>query len=371
MADDKGVIDQIMGENWGLYHGDAVEVLPGIPSESIDFVLHSPPFSSLYIYSDSERDLGNCADMAEFCQHYQFVISELYRVTVPGRLCGIHVKDLPKYANEWGTTGLIDFPGACIQEFEATGWVFHSRVTIWKCPVLERERTNNNGLLHKTVKRDTSQVRQGMADYLLMFRKPPRPGDGLLSAKPIVRPQGFTRYVGTQTDLSNCEHPSKFARKSGTQSDKPLRLADGEGRRKGQEQRSISIWRRYAEPVWWDIDPTDVLNFKLAKGDKDARHICPLALGLIERAVDIWSLPGEVVLSPFAGIGSEGVGALRRGRKFVGIELKQEYVEWATRFLREEEARQRQRTLFDATEGPGIAESAAYYVVDEDDEGEC
>lgn len=294
--------------------------MKGLPDESIDYTIHSPPFSTLYIYSDSERDLGNCSSHEEFFQHYQYAIAEMYRLTVPGRLCSIHVKDLPRYANVYGTTGLIDFPGACIQEFEAAGWVYHSRVTIWKCPVIERERTNNNGLLHKTVKRDTSQVRMGMADYLISFRKPPRDGDGLMSAKPIIRPNGFLRYVGEMKDLSNNLHPSKFARKGSDSTDK-----------------SIAIWRRYAEPVWWDIDQTDVLNYKLATAEKDAKHICPLQLGLIERAVDIWSLPGDVVFSPFAGVGSEGVGSLACERKFVGIELKAEYFKQATEFLKDEE----------------------------------
>ena len=253
------VVNQHNGQDWVVYLGDAVQVLKGVPESSVDFCLHSPPFMGLYIYTDSENDLGNCRDMEEFCRHYQYVIREMLRVTVPGRICAIHCKDLPKYANVWGTTGLIDFPGACIQEFEAAGWVFHSRVTIWKCPVLERERTNNNGLLHKTVKRDSSQLRQGMADYLICFRKPPLAGDGLLSQKPASRPNGFARYIGEMQDLSNQRHPSKFSRKS----------RDGDN-----FDQSVAIWRRYAEPVWWDIDQTDVLNFKLAKSEKDARHIC-------------------------------------------------------------------------------------------------
>lgn len=305
----------------------------------MDMILHSPPFSTLYIYSDSERDLGNSATHQEFFQHYQFLIREMYRVTVPGRICAIHVKDLPRYANVYGTTGLIDFPGACIQEFEEAGWVYHSRVTIWKCPVLERERTNNNGLLHKTVRRDTSQVRMGMPDYLLCFRKPPSNGDGLMSKKPVIRPNGFLRYVGTCVDLANQSHPSPFARKSN-----------------GTFDYSVAVWRRYAEPVWWDIDQTDVLNYKLATSDKDARHICPLQLGLIERAVEIWSNPGDVVFSPFAGVGSEGVGAMRCDRKFVGIELKKEYVQEAVNFLKNEEKKLNAATLFDNIESPLLAE---------------
>lgn len=321
------VINQASGDSWTLYNGDCCEVLQGLPDNSVDFGIHSPPFSNLYIYSDSENDMGNSEDDAEFFRHYAYAIRELHRVTVPGRLCAVHCKDLPKYANVWGTTGLVDFPGACIQEFEESGWVFHSRVTIWKCPVTERERTNNNGLLHKTVKRDSSQVRQGMADYLLIFRKPPSAGSGLMSDKPIVRKTGFDRYIGVHGP-SNDNHPSKYCRKTSS--------ADP----------SIDIWRRYAEPVWWDVNQTDVLNHRIATSEEDEKHICPLQLGLIERSIDLWSLPGDVVLSPFAGIGSEGVAAMRLGRKFIGIELKQEYFEHAVRFVGMEETKQLTPLLF-------------------------
>ena len=321
------VLDMQSGETWQMYNGDCCQALQGLPDDSIDFCIHSPPFSSLYIYSDSEVDMGNCQSDEEFFQHYRFAIEQLYRVSVPGRLCAVHCKDLPKYANAYGTTGLIDFPGACIQEFEDAGWVFHSRITIWKCPVVERERTNNNGLLHKTVKRDTSQVRQGMADYLLLFRKPPRDEDGLMSAKPVIRAKGFNRYIG-QAGSSNDAHPSPYCRKSSS------------------SDPSIDIWRRYAEPVWWDVNQTNVLNFKMATEAKDEKHICPLQLDLIERAIDVWTNPGDVVLSPFAGIGSEGVGALRTGRKFVGIELKKSYFDAACKFLQAEEKEQAIATLF-------------------------
>lgn len=324
-------IDQCVTDNFAMYLGDSCQVVKEIPDDSIDFGIHSPPFANLYIYSDSEADMGNCVDDAEFIRHYEFLIAELFRVTVPGRLCAVHCKDLPKYANRDDTAGLKDFPGQIVQAFERQGWSYHSNVTIWKCPVVERERTNNNGLLHKTVLRDRSQLRQGMADFLKVFRKPPV--GTLMSAKPICKyeeftkllpdgsyyvekvPVGFEEYVGeASTDPRvNESHPSPYAR--------------GKNRDRGKQAESIDIWRRYAEPVWWDICQTDVLNKKLARGESDERHICPLQLGLIERCVSIWSLPGEVVMSPFAGIGSEGVGAIRHGRKFLGIELKREYYE--------------------------------------------
>jgi DNA modification methylase len=318
-------LSQASGDDWTLYNGDCCEVLKGLPDDSIGFGIHSPPFSSLYIYSDSENDMGNCAGDDEFFRHYRYAIDEMLRVTIPGRCVAVHCKDLPRYANVYGTTGLIDFPGMTIQEYESAGWVYHSRVTIWKCPVIERERTNNNGLLHKTVIRDTSQVRQGMADYLLVFRKPPV--EGLLSDKPVHRPVGFERYAGLQDPRQDNSHPSKFARR-------------------GENRGSISIWQRYADPVWWDIDQTNVLNFKVARSDQDEKHICPLQLDVIERAIHIWSDKGDVVLSPFAGIGSEGVGAIRWGRKFVGIELKEAYFEHACRFLAEAEAKLHEELLF-------------------------
>ena len=318
---------QNSGDTWTVGLGDCVEGMRDVPNDSVDFGIHSPPFANLYIYSDSERDMGNSKDDAEFFEHYRYAIQEMLRITVPGRLCAVHCKDLPRYANVYGTTGLIDFPGAIIQEFESAGWVFHSRVTIWKCPVIERERTNNNGLLHKTVLRDRSQVRQGMADYLIVFRKPPAEGDGLMSAKPIAT-KGFDRYIG-EIDPRVCkDHPSKFAR------------------RKKSSAGSIDIWQRYADPVWFDINQTNVLNNKESTSEEDVKHICPLQLDLINRAIHVWSDEGDVVFSPFTGIGSEGVGALRMGRKFLGFELKPEYFTTACKNLRVEELKMTVPSLF-------------------------
>lgn len=373
-------IQQESGKNWTIFNGDCCEVIKGIPDNSIDFCVHSPPFSTLYIYSESESDMGNCASNEEFIQHYEFLIGELYRVTVPGRLCAIHVKDLPLYLNRDGESGLQDFPGMCVEAFQAHGWTFHSRVTIWKCPVTERERTNNHGLLHKTVLRDTSGVRQGMADFLLVLRKPA--GGKLLSDKPVERPKGFQRYVGDPrfSPLTSDYHPSPYARTGkpdlvmveGSDVDgKPSYIPD-------PVQSSIVVWRRYAEPVWWDlpgvdaqtrravqvlinsgftrqeidsifgisetdavwfdIDQTDVLNFKAGRSEKDEKHICPLQMGVIERAIELWTNPGDVVLTPFAGIGSEVVGALRQGRKGIGIELKDSYFKTACQNCRIEES---------------------------------
>ncbi len=322
------VLNEAHGENWSIYNADCVDFASQLPDNSIDLTVYSPPFSNLYIYGDSVADMGNCKNDDEFFDQYRFLIREKYRVTVPGRLSVIHCKDLPAYFGSDGYSGLKDFPGAIIRAHEIEGWKFHSRITIWKCPVTERERTNNNGLLHKTIKRDQSQNRQGMADYLIIMRKPPT--DGLLSDKPIAN-GGLKEYYGVEDCDPRVEgsyHPSKYARK------------------KVAADNSINIWRRYAEPVWWDINQQDVLNFKIATTDKDAKHICPLQLGVIRRAVQMWSLKGERVWSPFTGVGSEGVCSIEMGRKFIGTELKESYFNHAAEYL--EAAEQKGKELFDA-----------------------
>lgn len=320
-----GVVDEYLSERSAIYCGDSVRVIEGLPDRSIGFSVFSPPFGNLYIYSQDEADMGNSANHEEFIEHYRFLARQLYRVTKIGRVAALHCKDLPLYRGSDGEAGLIDFPGMLIRVMEDEGWTFHSRVTIWKCPVTERERTNNNGLLHATVCRDSSQIRQGMADYVIAFRRTPQGGDNL-SEDPIARELGFTRFVGdASTDPTMVDfHPSKFARKGRGDGD-PIR-------------ESIVRWRRYAEPVWWDIDQTEVLNFQVAKAADDEKHICPLQLGVIRRCIELWSAPGDVVFSPFAGIGSEGYVAVQEGRKFVGIELKPEYFKWAVKNLQSAES---------------------------------
>lgn len=321
--------DQIVTDSYSLYQADCVEVVKGLPFDSIHFTIFSPPFMGLYIYSDSERDMGNCASDEEFHRHFEFLIRELYRVTIPGRLCAVHCKDLPLYFGRDEETGLKDFPGEIVRRFQANDWTFHSRITIWKCPVVERERTNNNGLLHKTIMRDRSQSRQGMADYLLVFRK--MPTGTLMSASPVASDAGLENYVGipeADPRKSGSFHPSPYARKS---------LASND---------SINIWRRYAEPVWWDIDQMNVLNYKLGREAKDEKHICPLQLDVIERAIELWSNPDDVVLSPFAGIGSEGFVAIQRGRKFIGVELKPSYWKQACENLQLAESEKSEGDLF-------------------------
>ena len=314
------------GEGWELHLGDSVELLRNVEDGRIRFSIFSPPFSNLYIYSDSVRDMGNTASDEEFFKAFGFIAKELYRATMSGRLVAIHCKDLPTYRGRDGSSGLKDFPGDIVRLFESHGWGFHSRVTIWKCPVTERERTNNNGLLHKSVTRDSSQIRQGMADYLIVMRKTPT-GDSNLAEVPIARPHGFERYEGESDPRKDGFHPSPYAR------------TEFDGKRD-----SIAIWRRYAEPVWWDIDQTDVLNVKTSRTEHEERHICPLQMGVVRRAIELWSLPGEEVFSPFGGIGSEGVGALETGRRALLFELKREYFTIAARNL--DAAAATQETLF-------------------------
>lgn len=308
------------GENWTMYMGDCVESCKALADASVDLTIFSPPFSNLYIYSDSIADMGNAADDKEFFAHFDFLIPELYRVTIPGRLCCVHCKDLPLYFNRDKAAGLKDFPGEIIRHFEAAGWTYHSRITIWKDPVIEMQRTKNNGLLHKTVCRDSSQVRQGMADYVIVFRRVPP--DTLMSDKPIERPtdrgKTFARYVGADTAVQ----PSQYC-KAGRPTD-----PSGFG---------LEVWQRYASPVWFDIAQTNVLNYRKSRGEEDEKHICPLQLQVIERCVELWSLPGETVLSPFAGIGSEGYQSILCGRKFIGMELKQQYFVDACKNLRRAE----------------------------------
>ncbi len=291
------------GDGWTLYHGDCVDVVSSLPSDSLGLSVYSPPFSNLYTYNSSMADMGNSADDEEFMQHYRYLVREKYRATIPGRLTVVHCKDLPKFKYKDGAAGISDFSGGIIKLHEEEGWHYHSRVTIWKNPVTEMQRTKSHGLLHKVLCKDSTNSRQAMPDYLLIFRKMLKDGE---EATPVCGPSElvrFDRYVGT---------------------DKPGGDARG---------YSINVWQRYASPVWFDIDQSNTLNYRQAKGEDDVKHICPLQLDVIERAVELWSNPGDLVLSPFTGIGSEGYVSLLAGRKFVGAELKEEYVGEAIKHL--------------------------------------
>ena len=293
------MIDQDGGPDWMLWHGDSALVLAGVPSNSIHFQVMSPPFADLYVYSASRHDLGNCSSDEEFYAQYGFIVQEQFRVAMPGRLCAIHVMQLPTSKVKHGVIGVRDFRGDVIRLFQSKGWIYHSEVCIWKDPVTAMQRTKALGLLHKTIRKDSSMSRQGLADYLVVFRKP-----------------------GANPDPIS--HTA--------------------------ETFPVSVWQRYASPVWATIgspdddgflvfDGTDddtedgainqseTLQARSAREEEDERHLCCLQLGVIRRAIRLWSNPQDIVASWFAGIGSEGFVAIQERRKFIGCELKRSY--WA------------------------------------------
>ena len=274
------------GDNWAIYLADCCEVLAGLPEGLIDLSIFSPPFSDLFVYSDSERDMGNCGSHGEFMEHYGFFCSALYRAMKPGRIIAVHCSDLPSRKGRDGFIGLHDFGGDLIRAHQAAGFVYHARCTIWKDPVVEMQRTKALGLLYKQLKKDSAMSRVGMPDYMLFFRKDePNPD-------PIT-------------------HDPK---------DLPV----------GQ-------WQELASPVWMKVNQTKVLNGRMAKGQEDERHICPLQLDVIERCLTLYSNPGDLVLDPFNGIGSTGYKAIEMGRRYIGIELKPEYAKQAAKFLEQAE----------------------------------
>lgn len=307
-----------------VYNTDCVELAKSLETESIDFSIYSPPFANLYTYSDSLADMGNCANNEEFFEQYKYLIKEKFRITRNGRLTAIHCKDLPKYKNRDGAGGLVDFAGMIIKAHEECGFTYHSRITIWKDPVIEMQRTKNQGLLYKQVCKDSAYSRQGMADYIIVMRK-----NIYERNKPITRgSERFFDYIGS----------SYLAPK--INKDFSTRSEEEEKR-----LRSIEIWQRYASPVWFDINQTNVLNISLAKDSKDEKHICPLQLEVIERCIELWSNEGEIVFSPFMGIGSEGYQAVLQNRGFVGSELKETYFNIAVNNLKT--AIDKKITLFD------------------------
>lgn len=317
------------GEGWDIHHGDCVHVAQKLDADSIGFSVYSPPFSNLYIYSDSEYDMGNSSDDGQFMDHYSYLAKELYRITKPGRLTAIHCKDLPAYKGRDGYAGLVDFPGEIIRMYEQHGWKFHSRVTIWKDPVIEMQRTKNHGLLYKQLCKDSAASRQGMADYMIIMRKwsDEDQWEGVNNGG--AGNERFCDYVGS----SMCA---------------PTESDYGRGRTEEERERlySISVWQRYASPVWFDIQQTNVLNYRQARENSEERHICPLQLDVIERCVELWSNPGDLVFSPFTGIGSEGYVSLKMGRRFVGSELKKSYFDIAVKNMRSVEVEKSQTELF-------------------------
>lgn len=269
------------GEKFSAFHGDCVSVVSQLPGECIDFSVYSPPFGSLFVYSASAADMGNSTD-DEFREHYAWLVREKFRVTKPGRLTAVHYSDLPMTKWKDGAVGIKDFSGEIISAHEKAGWIYHGRRTIWKCPVVEMTRTKHVGLLYKQLQKDSSKSRGGMPDYLLTFIKP---GE---NAAPIKHtPQDFP----------------------------------------------LDQWQEWASPVWMSVNQSNVLNVQMAREHEDERHLCPLQLDVIERALIMWSNQGDTVLSPFMGIGSEGVVSLKLGRRFLGVELAEKYFRPACRNL--------------------------------------
>lgn len=280
---------EYQGNQWALYNGDCIEVMAGLPEESIDCSIFSPPFADLFVYSDSERDMGNCGSYGEFFEHYEFFAKNLYRAMKPGRITCVHCTDLPARKGKDGFIGLHDFGGDLIKAHQNAGFVYHARCTIWKDPVVEMQRTKALGLLYKQLKKDSAMSRVGMPDYMLFFRKDePNP-------EPVTH---------TPEDLH------------------------------------VSEWQELASPVWMTVQQGNVLNGRMARGQEDERHICPLQLDVIDRCLRLYTNPGDLVMDPFNGIGSTGFQALKMNRRYLGIELKPEYAAQADKFLKEAEATQ-------------------------------
>lgn len=272
------VIAQTIKDKYAIYNADSVELTKNIPDNSIHYTLFSPPFSSLYTYSNSDRDMGNCKGDDEFVTHFKFLAQELYRITMPGRLLSFHCMDLPLLKSKDGVIGLKDFPGLLIKLFQDVGFIYHSRVTIWKNPVTEMQRTKALGLLHKQIRKDSSMCRQGIPDYIITMRKP-----------------------GENPEMIPHTH----------------------------ENFPVDVWQQYASPVWMDIRQSDTLQRTSARTEKDEKHICPLQLEVIQRCIELWTNPNDIVFDPFAGIGSTPYVAVRMGRRGLGCELKESYYEQA------------------------------------------
>lgn len=307
------VVAQESGTNWKMYCGDAIDVMSGLPSNSIHYSIFSPPFCSLYTFSDSPRDISNNSSDDVFYSHYKYILEGVFRALRPGRLVSIHCMDLPTSITRDGFIGMRDFPGENIRLCQEVGFVYHSRVCIRKDPVSAMQRTKAIGLLHKQVVKDSALSRMAIADYIITMRKP---GDNADPCAGI-----FDTYYGD--DMSDAEL-----------TEEARRTFASDGNRSFEQHKSILVWQRYAEPIWLDIAQSDVLSHRVAREEADERHISPLQLTAVRRAMQTWTNPNEIVLSPFTGIGTAGYVALEMGRRFVGAELKASYYQQALANLR-------------------------------------
>lgn len=302
-----GVLDQTLTDRYALYLGDCLEVMPGLPDASIGLSIYSPPFAGLYHYSSSERDLSNARSYAEFLEHYEFVVREIYRLTMPGRLTGVHCMDVP--TGNTGRDALLDFPGDIIRLHQRLGFDYTGRYHVWKEPLTVRNRTLTKGLAHRTIVDDSSKCSVASADYLLMFRK-----HGT-NPQPIAHPVGLTEYAGERKPPAELE---RYRGWTGKQT---------------ENRWSHWIWRQYASAFWDDVRLDRVLPFRPARDADDEKHVHPLQLDVIDRALVLWSNPDDRVLTPFAGVGSEVHEAVRLGRYGIGVELKPSYYRQAVKNL--------------------------------------
>ena len=273
-------LNQVITERYSIYNGDSCEIMNSIPDNSIHYSIFSPPFADLYVYSNSERDMGNCKSKSEFYEHFKFIAKELYRIMMNGRLVSFHCMNLSTNKQKDGFIGITDFRGELIKLFQDCGFIYHSEVCIWKDPVIAMQRTKALGLLHKQIKKDSAMCRQGIPDYLVTMRKP---GD----------------------NPERVEHTN--------------------------ETFPVQIWQNYASPVWMDINPSDTLQRTSARDEKDEKHICPLQLDVIRRGINLWTNENDIVFTPFMGIGSEVYQALKMNRRGIGIELKESYYQQAVK----------------------------------------
>lgn len=306
------VTDQKIGDTYAIYNGDCMEVLPQLDSGSVDLSVYSPPFAGLYNYSSSPRDFSNCATHEEFISQYDYLISEIARITKPGRISAVHCTDvMQKDGSMW------DFPHAIIELHEKYGMVYRNRITIWKEPLKVRMRTMVKSLMHKLIVEDATECFTAMPDYMLIFKKK---GD---NAVPVTHPSGFSEYAGATPMLPDME------RKYGTFDQLKKKYAGHEDPK--TNKLSHIIWQRYASSVWDDIRIDNVLPFREAREEDDEKHVHPLQLDVIDRIVELYSNPDEVVLTPFMGVGSEVYSAVSKGRKGIGVELKSSYYKQALR----------------------------------------
>lgn len=324
------VLDQEQGSGWAIYNSDCVDMMRGLPANSVHYSIFSPPFVSLYTFSDDPRDVSNNSDDRVFWDHYRYVLEGVYRALKPGRLMSVHCMDLPTSITRDGFIGMRDFPGENIRICQEVGFIYHSRVYIRKDPVTAMQRTKAIGLLHKQVVKDSAMSRMAIGDSIVTLRKPGTNDEPVAGHLDAFHSDAKTDEVFTKEAIATWRNDGQCQQA-----------------RTSVAHKSILIWQRYAEPIWDDIHQGDTLSFRMARAQHDERHISPLQLTPVRRCIDLWTNPGDVVLSPFAGIGTAGYVAVEMGRKFVGAELKRSYYRQAVANLRTAENVKDVGTLFD------------------------